>query len=76
MIIINMVLRMIVKKFIFLSNVFNRLTVTSVLYFLNRADISLTSHFFVATRLSLACLDRDICFYINVFFLYTYFLLT
>ena len=27
-------------------------------------------------RLSLTCLDKDICFYIDVFFLCTYFLLT
>ena len=42
--------------------------ITSVSYILNKIDISLISHFFNITRLSLTCLDRDICFYINVFF--------
>ena len=50
--------------------------VTSVSYILNKANIFLISHFFDITRLGLACLSKGICFYINVFFLYMYFLLT
>ena len=49
----------------------NAFSVTSVLYILNRADFSLTSHFFNTTRLGLACLGRGIYTYINVFFLCT-----
>ena len=48
--------------------------VTSVLYILNRADFSLTSHFFDITRLGLAWLDRGICSHIDAFFLCIYFL--
>ena len=44
---------------------------TSVAYFFNKVNFSLISHFFNITRLNLACFDKDICFYINVFFLYT-----
>ena len=51
-------------------------SVTSVPCFLNRVDIPLTSHFFVATRLSLTCFDKDIYFYTDAFFLYIYFLFT
>ena len=43
--------------------------VMSVFYILNKTNFSLTSHFFNIIRLSLACLDRDIYTYINVFFL-------
>ena len=50
--------------------------VTSVLYILSRATFSIKLLILNITRLSLACLDRDICFYIDVFFLCTYFLLT
>ena len=50
--------------------------VTSVSYFLNKTNISLISLFFITTRLDLTCFDKDIYFYINVFFLCTYFLLT
>ena len=53
-----------------------RNNVISVFYFFNKADIFLTSHFFVVIRLSLTCLDKDIYFYINAFFLYIYFLFT
>ena len=45
-----------------------RNNITSVFYIFNKANIFLISHFFNITRLSLTCLDRDICFYINVFF--------
>ena len=54
----------------------NELNVTSVFYILNKAVFLIKLIIFNITRLSLACLDRDICFYINVFFLCTYFLLT
>ena len=50
--------------------------VTSVFYIFNKTDIFLTLYFFNFIRLSLTCLDKNIYFYINVFFLYTYFLLT
>ena len=46
--------------------------VISVFYIFNKTNISLTLHFFNIIRLSLAYLDRDICFYINVFFLYIF----
>ena len=44
------------------------INVTSVFYIFNKANFSLISHFFYITRLSLACFNRDICIYINVFF--------
>ena len=52
------------------------ITVTSVPYFLSRADIPLTPLSFVTARLGLACLGRGICSYIDAFFLCTYFLST
>ena len=48
------------------------INVTSVLYIFNKADFFLTLYFFNITRLSLACLGRDIYFYINVFFIYIF----
>ena len=45
-------------------------------YILNRITFSIKLLILNITRLNLTCLDRGICFYINVFFLYTYFLLT
>ena len=53
-----------------------RLFVTSVLYILSRAAFLIGLIIYNITRLSLTCLDKDIYFYINVFFLCTYFLLT
>ena len=50
--------------------------VTSVLYIFNKAIFLIRLIICNITRLSLTCLGRDICFYINVFFLCTYFLLT
>ena len=50
--------------------------VTSVFYILNKAVFLIKLIIFNIIRLSLACLDKGICFYINVFFLCTYFLLT
>ena len=50
--------------------------VTSVLYIFNKAIFLIKLIIFNITRLSLACLGKNICFYINVFFLCTYFLLT
>ena len=52
------------------------LFVTSVFYILSKATFLIKLIIFNITRLSLACLGRDICFYINVFFLYIYFFLT
>ena len=42
--------------------------VTSVSYIFNKANLFLKLHFFNITRLNLTCLDKGICFYINVFF--------
>ena len=53
-----------------------RNNVTSVFYILNKAISSIKLIIFNITRLGLACLNRGICFYINVFFLCIYFLLT
>ena len=50
--------------------------VTSVFYIFNKAIFLIKLIIYNITRLSLACLDKDICFYINVFFIYTYSLLT
>ena len=33
-----------------------------------KVNFSLISHFFNITRLSLTCLNKDICIYLNVFF--------
>ena len=40
----------------------------SVSYIFNRVAFLIRLIIFNITRLSLTCLDRDICFYINVFF--------
>ena len=53
-----------------------QLRVTSVFYILNKATFSVKLFILNITRLNLTCLDRGIYFYINVFFLCTYFLLT
>ena len=42
--------------------------ITSVFYILNKAVFLIKLIIFNIIRLSLTCLDRDICFYINVFF--------
>ena len=46
--------------------------VTSVLYILNKVIFLIKLIIFDITRLGLACLGRDICFYINVFFMYIF----
>ena len=46
--------------------------VTNASYIFNKTNIFLISHFFKIIRLSLACLNKDICFYINVFFIYIF----
>ena len=52
-------------------------SVISVFYIFNKTNISLTSHFFNTIRLSLACLGRDIYFFINGFFyIYIFFSLS
>ena len=53
-----------------------RNNVTSVFYILNKAVFLIKLIICDITRLSLTCLNKDIYFYINVFFLCTYFLLT
>ena len=50
--------------------------IINVSYIFNKINFFLILHFFNIIRLSLACFNKDIYFYINVFFLYTYFLLT
>ena len=40
----------------------------SVFYIFNKTVFSIKLIIFNITRLSLACLNEDICFYINVFF--------
>ena len=49
--------------------------VTSVFYIFSKAAFLIKLIIFNIIRLSLACLDEDIYSYINVFFLYVYFLL-
>ena len=46
--------------------------VTSVFYIFSKIDFFLISHFFNITRLSLACLNKGICIYLNVFFMYIF----
>ena len=46
--------------------------VTSVFYIFNKTIFLIKLVIFNIIRLSLACLDRDICFYINVFFIYIF----
>ena len=55
---------------------FLKIIVTSVLYILSRVTFSIRLFILNIIRLSLTCLDKDIYFYINVFFLCTYFLFT
>ena len=50
--------------------------VTSVFYILNKTIFLIKLIIFNIIRLNLTCLDEGICFYRNVFFSYTYFLLT
>ena len=52
------------------------IVVTSVSYILSRAAFLVKLIIYNTIRLGLACLGRGICFYIDVFFLCTYFLLT
>ena len=46
--------------------------VTSVFYILSKADFLIKLIIFNITQLNLACLDRGICFYINVFLMYIF----
>ena len=50
--------------------------ITSVFYIFNKIDFSLISYFFNIIQLSLTWFNKDIYFYINIFFLYIYFLFT
>ena len=50
--------------------------IISVFYIFNKTIFLIKLIIFNIIRLNLACFNKDICFYINVFFLRTYFLLT